>query len=80
MENGAPIEFVSNGPLGVMDDPNSSRFAAAACENGMIGQYVGPHPNPELRDQDWHLTIVRIEGRDYYCPVHAGHFKPLEDH
>lgn len=55
---GAPIRFTGEGPLGAMIDEDSTKFVGTVDPEKVIGRYLGPHPNPALRE--WHLVAVKV--------------------
>jgi hypothetical protein len=75
MKTGTPIRYITKGALGTIRHPEATRFEERVVNDGDEGVYVGPHPNPRLAEEDWHLT--KLTDDDLLVPVHSGLFAAI---
>jgi hypothetical protein len=60
--------------LGLIEHPNATLFEHERVYAGEEGEYVGPHPSPDLAAKHWHLVKIVIDGREMFAPCHESQF------
>lgn len=73
-EYGTKIVYTADSLGALVPDYHRPAFMPWTVDKGDVGYYVGPHADAELRDQGWHMTVVKRDGHDYEVPVHHHQF------
>jgi len=78
MKKGTKVKMLT-GQMGLMSEPDGSRFVSEVLCFGDEAVYHGPHTNPELADKGWELLTIDVGGRTLWCPAHDSQFEPVSE-
>lgn len=75
LSKGTRVRFTASS-LGCVAHLDSTRFEPETVHAGDEGEYLFPHPMPNMAS--WHVVEVDVDGRRLLVPLHEDQFEVVD--